>query len=86
MKYATPQYPSLQELGIRIPAHLKHARFNRGFQHALIGGQLDQVEYFRLSFREGYRVGKLFLRDVRRARGILQFPMKAKVRMSAVMH
>ena len=75
-----PQFPSLEELGIRIPTHLKHERFTCGFNHALKGGQLDQIEYFRLSFREGYRVGKLYLRAVRRARGILEFPMKAKVR------
>ena len=75
-----PQFPSLKELGICIPAHLKQERFTCGFNHALKGGQLDQIEYFRLSFREGYRMGKLYLRAVRRARGIFEFPMKAKVR------
>lgn len=74
-----PQFPSLKELGIRIPVHLKQERFTCGFNHALKGGQLDQLDYFRLSFREGYRVGKLYLRAVRHARGILEFPMKAKV-------
>lgn len=80
-----PRLPSLEELGIRIPAHLKQERFTCGFNHALKGGQLDQIEYFRLSFREGYRTGKLFLRAVRRARGIVEFPMKAKVRFR-IMH
>lgn len=76
----TPRLPSLDELGIRIPAHLKQERFTSGFNHALKGGQLDQLEYFRLSFREGYRMGKLYLRTVRRARDILEFSMKTKVR------
>jgi len=77
----TPHYPTPQELGIRIPLHLRKARFMRGFEHALKGRQLDQVEYLKLSFREGYRTGKLYLREVRRRRGILEFPMKAQVRM-----
>jgi hypothetical protein len=80
----TPQLPSLSELGIRVPVHLKPERFTCGFNHALKGGQLDKVEYFRLSFREGYRLGKLYLRAVRRVRGVLQFPMKAKVRFRAM--
>lgn len=77
----TPQYPSPQEVGIRIPAHLKENRFCNGFLHALKGGQLDKREFLRLSFREGYRAGKLYLRDLRRKMGVMEFPMKARVRM-----
>ena len=80
----TPHYPTPQELGICIPGHLRQDRFNRGFHHALKGGQLNRVEYLRLSFREGYRAAKLYLRDVRRQQGILTFPMKAHVHMRAV--
>jgi len=76
-----PQYPSPQEVGIKIPPHLKTERFRSGFLHALKGGQLNRVEFLRLSFREGYRVGKLYLREVRRKMGIVEFPMKAQVRM-----
>ena len=79
-----PHYPTPQELGIRIPGHLREERFKRGFAHALKGGQLNRVDYFRLSFREGYRAAKLHLRDVRRQQGILTFPMKAQVHMRAV--
>lgn len=75
------QYPDPQQLGIRIPTHLKEERFCSGFRHALDGGQLNKREFLRLSFREGYRVGKLYLREVRRKMGIIEFPMKAKVRM-----
>ena len=80
----TTHYPTPQELGINIPGHLRKDRFNRGFHHALLGGQLNRVEYLRLSFREGYRAAKLYLRDVRRQRGILEFPMKAQVHMRLV--
>ena len=48
-------YPDPQEVGFRTPPHLLSARFRAGFQHALEGGQLNKVEYFRLSFREGFR-------------------------------
>lgn len=79
-------YPSPQEVGIRIPSHLREDRFCRGFLHALQGGQINRVEQLRLSFREGYRCGKLYLRELRRQHGILQFPMRARVRMTAVLH
>ena len=77
------QVPTLTELGIQIPAHLKSKRFEMGFNHALKGGQLDHVEYFRLSFREGFRAAKLYLRELQRKRGVLCFPMKARVRFKA---
>jgi len=77
-------YPTPEEIGLRIPHTLRRDRFNRGFDHALRGGHLDKLEFFRLSFRMGYRAAKLFLRDERRRRGILQFPMRARFRLRAV--
>lgn len=77
-------YPSPQDAGIRIPPHLKEDRFCAGFEHGLRGGQLNKAEYLRLSFREGYRASKLYLREVRRARGIIEFPARWKVRLRAV--
>ncbi len=76
-------YPAPQELGFRIPAHLRPERFSQGFIHALKGGQLNQVAYFKLSFREGYRLGKLYLRQLRREQGVIGFPMKAQFHMRA---
>lgn len=75
------KYPSPQELGICVPASLKADRFCSGFKHALRGGQINLAEQLRLSFREGYRVGKLYLRELRRAQGILEYPMKAQVKL-----
>lgn len=77
------RYPSPQEAGIRIPSHVMEDRFCAGFRHGLEGGHLDKVEYMRLSFREGYRASKLYLREVRRSRGILEFPTRWRIRMKA---
>lgn len=73
-------YPTPKDAGIEIPSILIEERFNRGFLHALKGGQIRKREQLRLSFREGYRAGKLYLRELRRARGIISFPMQGKVR------
>ena len=78
------RYPTPQDLGLRIPATLRRDRFCRGFDHALRGGQLDQVEYFRLSFRMGFRAAKLFLREERRRRGILEYPLRRRVRLHSL--
>lgn len=76
-------YPEPQDVGIKIPAHLMEDRFRSGFEHALKGGQITQVKQLRLSFREGYRAGKLYLRDLRRAQGIVQFPMQGRIKFRA---
>ena len=76
-------YPKPQDAGVRIPSHLKNERFCAGFRHGLKGGHLDKVEYLRLSFREGYRASKIYLRSLRRSRGILEFPTRWRVRVRA---
>ena len=73
-------YPSPQEAGISIPTHLIESRFRAGFAHALHGGQITRVEQLRLSFREGYRAGKLYLQELRRRRGIVTFPLQGRIR------
>jgi len=77
-------YPTPEDLGLRIPSTLRRERFNRGFDHALHGGQLDRVDYFRLSFRLGFRAAKLYLREVRRRQGILEFPLPRRWRLKNV--
>lgn len=77
-------YPTPHDIGLRVPPYLREARFNAGFEHALKGGHLTQVEYFRRSFRLGFRAAKLYLREVRRQRGILDFPMRARFRQRPV--
>ena len=76
-------FPNPQEAGVRIPPHLKKNRFCDGFRHGLSGGHLDKVEYMKLSFREGFRAAKLYLREVRRSQGIYEFPARWRVRMRA---
>jgi hypothetical protein len=77
-------YPEPEELGIKIPHHLIKDRFRTGFLHALKGGQIRKVEQLRLSFREGYRAGKLYLKELRRMRGILSFPVQGRLRFKTM--
>lgn len=77
------RYPTPGEIGLKIPLHLVADRFSAGFDHALKGGQLDQVEYFRRSFRLGFRAAKLYLREVRRQQGVLEFPVRYRFRLSS---
>lgn len=77
MAYA---YPTPEDIGIRIPRRLIEARYRHGFRHALEGGQIAAVEHLRLSFREGFRAGKCYARELRRARGVVDFPLRAKIR------
>lgn len=77
------EFPRPQDVGVRISPSLREDRFCAGFQHALRGGHLTQVEYLRRSFRLGYRAAKLYLREVRRQRGILTFPVQGRFRIKA---
>ena len=78
MKHA---YPKPEDVGIKIPMYLKKERFRQGFSHALHGSQLTCSEHLKLSFREGYRAGKLYLKEVRKQSNIVEFPFKGKVTM-----
>jgi hypothetical protein len=77
-------YPKPRDIGLKLPPELIEHRFNAGFEHALKGGHLTQVEYFRRSFRLGFRSAKLYLREVRRQRGILEFPLRGRIRLRAI--
>lgn len=74
-------YPKPEQVGISIPPHLMPERFRHGFEHGLRGGQLHRVEYLRLSFREGFRAAKLLLREIRRERGVIPFPLQGRIRL-----
>jgi hypothetical protein len=77
-------YPTPRDVGLSLPPDLRKDRFNAGFAHGVRGGQLDHVEYFRRSFRLGFRAAKLYLREVRRRHGIVEFPLRARVRLRAI--
>ena len=82
MKYI---YPKAEDVGIVIPPNLIKQRFDDGFLHALKGRQITKTEHLKLSFREGYRAGKFYLRDLRRAQGIYTFPVEGRVSIKAYM-
>jgi len=75
-------YPKPEDVGIRIPRTLQPERFCAGFEHGLKGGQLDRTEFMKQSFREGFRASRMYLRELRRSRGILQFPARWRMRLS----
>lgn len=77
-------YPNPWDIGIAIPAHLRKDRYCAGFKHALRGGQLDDVEYFRCSFRLGFRAAKIILREIRRHKGILAYSSRYKLKLKAL--
>lgn len=77
-----PRHPGPAQVGIAVPRGLRGELFEAGFRHGLAGGQLDRVEHGRASFRFGFRAAKLYLRRVRRARGILDFPQRWRVRVT----
>lgn len=77
----TSTCPQPEDVGISIPPHVKKQVFLTGFQHALKGGQLTRVEQLKLSFREGFRAGKLYLRELRRLQGIVEFPLTGRMKI-----
>ena len=77
-------YPKPHDIGVQVPPNLVKPRFDAGFEHALKGGHLTEIEYFRRSFRLGFRCAKLYLREVRRRRGIIEFPIRGRVRLRAL--
>ena len=77
-------YPTPQEIGLQIPNDLIPERYCAGFRHALQGGKLNQVKFLRKSFRLGFRTAKLFLREVRRRQGIIEFPLQGRFRFRAL--
>ena len=79
-------FPTPERVGIKIPQSLREDRFRAGFRHCLQGGALDRRENFRLSFRMGFRTGKLYLRELRKARGIIDFPQRMKFNSAATGH
>ncbi len=77
-------HPTLGELGVKIPPDVREERFNAGFTHALCGGCLDELEYFRYSFRAGFRTGQRYLQRSRRSRGLIDFPYLGRIKVRAL--
>jgi hypothetical protein len=76
----TQEYPTLEDANVSIPYGVKEDLFREGWDHSLRGGQLtDITKHFKKSFRYGFRTAKLYLNDVRKAEGIIPFPMKQKM-------
>jgi len=77
-------YPTPQDIGLSIPPDLIPSRYCAGFHHALKGGQINQAEHLRRSFRAGFRAAKLYLRSYRRQHGVIEFPARWHFRNTAI--
>jgi len=75
---------TVAETAITVPPSLLKDRYQAGFVHAMRGGQLDKIEYFKLSFREGFRAAKLQMRAMRRKQGIIDFPLQGRMKVKAL--
>lgn len=77
------QYPKATEVLTGIPTHVKRDLFEDGFQHSIRGGQLtDPKVHFKMSFREGFRAGRLYLKELRRQQGVVEFPLQGKIKVT----
>ena len=75
---------SVAATAMTVPPSLLKDRYEAGFAHAMRGGQLDKVEYFKLSFREGFRAARLQMRAMRRKQGVIDFPLQGRMRIKAL--
>ena len=78
------QQLTVAETAITVPPSLWKDRYQAGFAHAMRGGQLDKIEYFKLSFREGFRAARLQMRAMRRKQGVIDFPLQGRMRIKAL--
>jgi len=78
-------YPMPTDVGIKLPPHIIQTRFENGFTHALRGGRITDVKQLRLSYREGFRAGHLYLKALRKAQGIQNFPLQGRLRFTVSM-
>jgi len=75
---------AIAEVSVAVPSSLQRDRYQAGFAHAMSGGKLDRIEYFKLSFREGFRAAKLQMRALRRRQGVIDFPLQGKLKVKAL--
>ncbi len=72
-------YPTPTEVGIYPPKRLIKKLFNECFEHAMQGNHITEIKHLKLSFRQGYRSAKLYLREVRKQRGNHSLPLQGKI-------
>lgn len=72
----------IKEVTVVVPAYVIEELYIAGYEHSMRGGNLTKREHFKASFRLGFRTAKLELKEIRRRRGIIDFPMNAKVKMT----
>jgi hypothetical protein len=78
------QHIAVAEMEISVPSTLRNDLYQAGYVHAMRGGRLNKIEYFKLSFREGFRAAKLQMRHERRKEGIIDFPLHGRMKIKSL--
>lgn len=66
-----------ETFGIKVPVDLDEQLFRAGFAHGMMSNQLT---IFKKSYCEGFRIAKLLCKELRKEQGIIDFPMKARIK------
>lgn len=66
-----------EDFGIKIPVDLIEEDFRAGFAH---GMESNTLKIFKKSYSEGFRAAKLLCKEIRKQRGVVDFPMKARMK------
>ncbi len=71
-----------EDYGVKIPKLVNEDLFRQGFAHSIQGGKLTDIKlHFKKSFGEGFRTARLLARNTRRSYGVVDFPMKGKIKV-----
>jgi len=70
--------PRPKIVDVVIPKGVDSEMYQAGFEHSVTGGQITKREHLKASFRLGFRNGRLYLKELRKKKGILEFPIKWK--------
>lgn len=64
------------EIDIKTPAGINKKLFEDGYLHSINGGQLTERDHLKRSFMEGFRAGRLYLKELRKSQNIIEFSSK----------
>lgn len=74
--------PKPKDVGVVVPMIVDHDLFQQGWEHGLTSNRLLKREHLKASFREGFRAAKLYLKQLRADKGILELPVTGKIKFT----
>lgn len=72
--------PLPTEVGVVVPAAINQEMYQQGWEHGLVSNLLTKPEQLKASFRAGFRAAKLYLRELRKQKGIHVLPLQARIK------